>query len=323
MRLYCDDDGLGQGCAPMKKAAPRVIETDEAIVIGARRVPLFRDLYHVFLRASWAQALGGIVVAFLAINVVYGGLYMLTDGIAHARKGSFFDAFAFSVETLATIGYGAMAPQSVAAHLLVVSEAVVGLLATAVSTGLVFAKFTLSPALVVFSSKVTISPMNGVPTLSFRLGNERGDLIVEAMVRVAMIRTEVTAEGVLWYRMIDLPLARDRSPAMTRSWNVLHHLDERSPLFGATPDSLKKDEVELIVSLVGVDETSMQPVHARKRYTDDAIVFGARHADMVSVAADGERLVVDVTRFHDVVPTNPTDAFPYSHAPALPQSVDA
>src|ERR1044071_4764424 len=117
-------------------ARTRVIETDEAIVIGARRVPLLRDLYHLFLRAQWWQAIAGIVVTFLSINLVFGSLYFLVGGIANARSANFFDMFVFSVQTIATIGYGGMEPTTVASNALMIGEAVVGLLLTAITTGL-------------------------------------------------------------------------------------------------------------------------------------------------------------------------------------------
>jgi inward rectifier potassium channel len=274
---------------------------DEVIIVGGAPVPLFRNLYHRFLQATWSIALGAIVATFLAINVVYGTLYFVTGGVANARPDSFFDAFMFSVQTVATIGYGAMVPQTVLANVLVASEAVVGLLLTAVTTGLVFAKFTLSPGMIDFARNAVITPMNGVPTLMIRLGNLRDNAIVEATARVSLFRTEVTAEGTTWYRTLDLPLNRERTPALSRSWYILHTIDERSPLFGATTASLKRDEIEIIVSLTGIDETSMQPVHARKRYVDEEILFGVRYADMLSTREDGT-LVLDVARFHEVVP---------------------
>src|SRR5262249_22633364 len=157
------------------------------------------------------------------------------------------------------------------ANALMVAESVVGLIVTALATGLVFAKFSLTQARVAFSRHVTISPVDGVPTLSFRVGNERGNTIVDAMVRVALVRTETTVEGVLFYRMYDLHLVRERSPAVSRSWNVFHRIDEGSKLYGATPESLKKEETELIVTIIGIDDTSLQPVHARHRYIDDEI----------------------------------------------------
>ena len=102
---------------------------------------------------------------------------------------------------------------------------------------------------------------------------------------------------------------------MARSWTILHTIDAASPLFGATPESTKKDEVELLVSLVGTDDTSLQPVHARRRYVDDEIVWGARHADILAEETGGASMVLDIRRFHDVVPTEPVEGFPYPRPP--------
>lgn len=286
------------------------------LVIGAKSTP-FRDFYHRFLRLPWWAALTTIVVAFLGLNAVFAAMYRELGGVANARPGSFADAFFFSVQTMGTIGYGSMYPATPAANALVVAEAVVGLLVTAVATGLVFAKFSQSNARIVFSRHVTISPWDGVPTLMFRLSNERGNQIVEAQVRVVLTRTERTREGMTFYRMIDLPLVRDRSPAFTRSWAVMHAIVPGSLLHGHTPESLKTIEAELMVAVVGVDDTSLQPVHARHTYVDHEILWGARPVDVLSEREDG-RIVLDVTRFHDVVETDPTDEFPYPRRQAAP-----
>jgi inward rectifier potassium channel len=189
-------------------------------------------------------------------------------------------------------------------------ESVVGLVVTAVATGLIFAKFSRSTARVVFAHHAAIGPMDGVPTLMIRVGNERGNSILEATIRLVLLRTEKLKEGSTFYRMLDLKLTRERSPAMARSWTVLHPIIEGSPLFGATPESLAKDEVELVVTLVGTDDTSLQQVHARARYLDADILWGARHADVLSEGPDG-RLTLDIRRFDETEPTKPIEGFPY------------
>jgi inward rectifier potassium channel len=288
--------------APQTTSAP-------VLVIGTKRA-VFRDFYHRFLRLSWPLALLSIVALFLLLNVVFAGLYLEVGGITNARPGSLTDAFFFSVQTMGTIGYGAMYPGTPAANVLVVAEAVLGLLVTAVATGVVFAKFSQSIAQIVFSRHVTITPWDGVPTLMFRVGNERGNQIIEAQIRVVLIRTERTREGVTFYRMTDLPLTRDRSPAFSRSWSIMHTIVPGSLLHGQTPESLKASETELLIAVVGIDDTSLQPVHARHTYTDSEILWGARHVDILHERADG-RLVLDVRKFHDVMATEPTDDFPY------------
>jgi inward rectifier potassium channel len=207
-----------------------------------------------------------------------------------------------------------MYPESRAANLLVVTESVAGLLVTALVTGLVFAKFSLSTPRIVFARNAVIGMMDGVPTLMVRLGNERSNRIIEATIRVSMVRTERTVEGMTFYRMYDLTLSRERSPALSRSWTALHPITPSSPIYGHTPEKFKTEEVELFVTVSGVDDTSLQPMHSRHLYTDEAIVWGARHADVLS-EAEG-RLVLDLRRFHELTPTAPTAEFPYSLAEA-------
>jgi inward rectifier potassium channel len=277
--------------------------------VGAPATTL-RDFYHLFLRVRWSVALAAIVAAYLGLNAIFALGYRLVGGVANAGAGSFFDAFCFSVQTMGTVGYGAMYPASHAANVLVIAESVTSLIVTAVATGLVFAKFSRSSARVSFSAEAVISPMDGVPTLMLRVGNERGNQILEATIRLSIIVRETTKEGSTFYRMYDLRLTRDRSPAISRSWNVMHPIAADSPLFGATPESIARDEIELIATVVGVDDTSLQPVHARHRYEANDILWGARHADILSEDDKGN-VILDIRRFHDTVATQPIEGFPY------------
>lgn len=284
-------------------------QTDTGVVVvGVPPRPL-QDLYHALLRFTWTEALLAIAGVYVLANVVFAFGYMATGGI-DGSHGGFLDAFFFSVETMGTIGYGELHPVTVPAHLLVVVESVAGLILTALATGLVFAKFSLPASRIVFSKQVVISPMNGVPTLMLRVGNGRRSIVAEATVKLAMVRTEITDEGETFYRLVDLPLARERSPALGRSWTVMHVIDAASPLKDATPESLEKEEVEMIVTVVGTDDTSLQPTHARHRYLHPDILWGARHADVLRSRNDGV-LELDVRKFDEVHPTAPTPTFPY------------
>ena len=278
-------------------------------VVGARSTPL-GDLYLQILRSPWWLDLIGVSVLFLLINLVFAVLYTVVGGVDGTVPGSIADHFFFSVQTMGTIGYGVMHPRSGGAETLVTAEVIVGISLLAVTTGVLFAKFSVPRARMRFAECATISPFNGVPTLMFRIGNERASQIIEATIRVVVVRTEHSEEGVVFYRMYDLALARDRSPALARSWTVMHHIDGSSPLSGATPESLARDEVELLLTVVGIDETSAQNLSARHTYEHTRVRWGARHADMLSELPDG-RLQLDIRRFHEVVPTKPTPTFPY------------
>ena len=280
---------------------------EEVEVVGGTR-GLWRDLYHFFLRAPWWIDLLLLSTVFVLANVLFATAYSLTGGVKDAR--SFTDYFFYSVETMGTIGYGEMYPTTRAAHAIMTVEALTQIFLIAVTTGLVFAKFSIPRARVRFSEHPTIGPHDGVPTLQFRIGNERDSRLLEAVIRVVMMRTEKSIEGVTLYRMHDLKHERDRSPALSRSWTVMHKIDSSSLLHQATPATLERDEIEFILTLSGTDELSVQKLHAQTRYEAKLIRWGARHADMLSERPDG-RLQLDMREFQRLVPTAPTPTFPY------------
>jgi inward rectifier potassium channel len=288
---------------------PKVV--DDIEVVNADQHPL-RDLYHSLLRAPWWADILALSAVFLISNLFFAVGFWIVGGVHGAE--SFSDLFYFSVQTMGTIGYGAMYPTSRGANILVTLESLAEIFLLAVTTGLVFAKFSIPRARVRFADHPVIAPFDGEPTLMFRIGNERESRLLEAVIRVVMIRTEKTLEGVLIYRMRDLKLERDRSPALSRSWTVMHKLSATSPLFGTSPELLARDEVELIITLVGTDEISAQALHAQKHYRHELVRFGMRHADMLTELPDG-RLRLDMARFHDVVPTVASEDFPYPPPP--------
>jgi inward rectifier potassium channel len=293
------------GMRKRKPATPVDIE-----VVGQPK-PLLRDLYHSFLRAPWSVSLGAVAIAFFAVNLLFAIAYDLVGGVAEAH--SFADLFFFAVETSGTIGYGTMHPATPAAHIIVTLEALVGLLIAALSTGLLFAKFSRPYARMEFADHPVVTLYDGVPTLQFRLGNQRDSLLLEATVRVVILRTETTREGVTMYRMYDLQLDRERSPALARSWTVIHRMIPGSPLHGATPELLEKQEVELVLTVSGVDDVSAQAQHGQHRYNHTQVRWGMRYADMLSERPDGV-VQVDVRRFHHLEPTRRTQEFPWGDA---------
>lgn len=281
-------------------------------VVGVPRAGL-RDVYHWLLGVPWWAALGVIVGGWLLLNVLFAAAYLVTGGVANAAPGSFADAFFFSVQSVGTIGYGAMYPVTRAANVLVTLEAVAGLLATALATGLVFVRFSLTRARVMFSRRIAIGPLDGVPTLMIRIGNERRGRIANASFRLTLARTERSAEGIQLYRSVDLPLVRGSATALSRSWMVLHRIEPGTPLAGDSPETLAGAEAELTLGVTGTDETSLQPIHAQRTWRDGSIVWGARLADVLSETPDGN-VLLDLRRFHDLTPTAPVPGFPHGEA---------
>lgn len=274
-------------------------------VLGAPRAT-WRSWYVFLLDASWWVLAGIAASGYLITNALFAFLYTLGgDCISGAEPGSFADAFYFSVQSISTIGYGVMAPQTTYAHMIVTLEAFVGLIGFAVGAGLVFAKFARPTASLLFADRAVVHEYNGTPQLSFRVANWRGNDVVQASVTVALLRTETSSDGEVMRRLFDLPLVRDTSPLFKLSWTVMHEIDERSPLYGIDQAALESDNMMVIVTLMGLDESYGQMVYARHVYHSDAIGFGERYVDTISTRPDGV-VQLDLTRFHDTTAASPT-----------------
>jgi inward rectifier potassium channel len=273
----------------------------EVLSIGLRTATL-RDVYHSLLTTAWAQFFALVLVTYLGANLLFAlGYLAIGDGIEEARPGNFSDAFFFSVQTMATIGYGKMAPRGLAANLLVTLEALIGLLGLALVTGLVFAKFSRPTARVIFSQNAVITRFDGVPSLLVRMANERGNQIAEAQAHLVLLRTERTPEGEEIRRAHDLHLRRSHSAFFAFTWLVVHAITPDSPLHGETAESLKAKDIDLVASMTGLDETLSQAVHARHAWMPDQILWGHRFADVLVSLPDGRR-AIDYRRFHLVEP---------------------
>ncbi|HKM74665.1 MAG TPA: ion channel [Stellaceae bacterium] len=297
-----------------RPAPTRLVQRERSDRVGAigLRTPWLGDLYHQLLTLPWWAFLLGLSGVYLGLNVAFALLYLLGDGaIANARPGVFSDAFFFSVETLSTIGYGQMSPATPYGNIIMTVEALFGPALIAVSAGLMFARFSRPTARVMFSKVAVVTEYNGIPTLSFRLANERRNQILEAQVSVTLVRDERTTEGEWMRRFYDLQLARQRSPIFAMTFTVMHPIDPASPLWNETPSSLAAQAAEIVVTVTGFDETISRAVHARTSYLADEVLWGRRFADVFTETQDG-RLAIDYRRLHDTEPINPPEPNPAS-----------
>jgi inward rectifier potassium channel len=259
------------------------------------------DAYHrLLVMPPWLflLALSG---GYMAVNVLFAALYVADPkGIANARPGDVLDAFFFSAQTLASVGYGAMWPRSVYANGVATVEMFVGLCILGAATGLLFARISRPTARIMFSRRMVVAPLNGAPTLMFRAANRRQNRVVEAEVSVTMIYDVRTREGDTLRRFQDMSLLRGKTPLFFLTWQVMHVIDEASPLFGETEESLLAKKAEILVVMKGLDETFASTIHARASYVPGEIVWGRRLADIFTTLPNGER-AIDFRRFHDIV----------------------
>ena len=259
----------------------------------------WRDTYHWLLSLTWPRFALFLLGSYVGVNVVFATLYCtVPGGIAEMPSGSFLYAFFFSVETLATVGYGHMYPLTLAGHLVATAEILVGMFGMAVITGLIFVRFSRPTASLVFSEGMVISNFDGVPALMIRVANQRNQPMVEAEFRMMMIRTELTKEGEEVARFYPLRLQLDRTIMFPAAMTIRHFLDEGSPLYGITPERLAKEKPRFVTSIVCVDPVVSASVQSQYYYLWENVKFAHRFVEIYSVDGAG-RFVVDYGRLHE------------------------
>ncbi|SRR5579859_303585 len=264
------------------------------------------DLYYWMLTTSRVNFVASILAAYLGTNALFALAYMGAGGVENMRPFVFSDAFFFSVQTMATIGYGRMVPITSLANVLVTLEAGMGLFGMAVAASLLFARFTRATAGVRFSQNAVITQFDGKPTLMFRIANQRETRIHEAQIYLVVARQQNTAEGHSYRRLADLQPVRSFNPIFELSWTVMHVIDEESPLYGVTPQDMEQSVVAISVVFSGHHEGFQQRVHARHTYTQSLIEWDHRFADMITRDEDGA-IVIDYALFDELVPVAPKD----------------
>ncbi|MEO8845128.1 MAG: ion channel [Kofleriaceae bacterium] len=275
---------------------------------GTRPSSIADDAYHLLRTTTWPRALGLFVLVFLLSNVVFA--VILYFGHAKiANSTGFMDCFWFSVQSMGTIGYGYLAPEDNLANTVVTVETVYSIFLTALVTGMFFARFSTPSARVLFSNVALISRHDGQRVLQFRMANERTTAIVEATVHAYITREEKLESGETMRRVYDLKLRRQTSPVFALSFLVVHPIDEGSPLYNVTPESLLAGAINVIVTFTGIDDQLATNVHARYVWGVDDIKFDHRFADLFKIDAETGARYLDLAPMHDIVPL---DARPVS-----------
>lgn len=264
-----------------------------------------RDVYRWLLGLSWPQFALFVAIVYVALNLFFAFFYSLEqDSVAGTTTQHWFlDCFFFSVQTLATVGYGHMYPQSIYGHIVSTIEIMTGVFLLAVMTGLIFVRFSRPVARVVFSRSMVIGPLNGKPTLMVRVGNENHHSMVEAKFRILFSHDVALAEGGDFRYFHDLKLHFDRLTVFPAALTLRHEIDEKSPLHGATIESLQSGRALFFVSVVGIDPVIAAEVQTQKDYTWRDLQFGHRFVEIYQESKDeSRRLTVDYGRLHDTEP---------------------
>ena len=301
-----DERDLGFGSVVAGKSRQRLLNADGSFNVERTGTSILTSLnpYHTLLSMSWSTFLALVLLLYFLSNVVFGALYAsfgpeaLVDTSSTPTSDLFVRGFFFSVQTFATIGYGTIHPVGVIPNLLVTIESYYSLLANALITGVVFARFARPTAKVVFSDVAVVAPYRGITGLMFRIVNGRNNQLIELEAKV-MIARFVNENGRTVRRFDILELERRKVTFFPLAWTVVHPIEEDSPLFGLSHQDLVATDAEILILLTGIDETFSQTVHARSSYKPDSILFGRKFANLYNEVDDGQSISIDVRRLSE------------------------
>ena len=283
---------LGFGSVVSRESRQRLLNRDGSFNVERKGLPMWSSfsLYHELLTMPWWRFFLTVAAWYFAANTAFALAYLacgpeaLSSSVTGMENHTFWRAFFFSVQTLSTIGYGHVFPVGLAANTLVTLESLVGLLGFAIVTGFLFARFSRPTARILFSRHALIAPYRGIAALEFRAANARSNELIEVSAQLMLSRFE-DVDGVSIRRYYPLTLERPGVVFLPLTWTVVHPIDERSPLYGETPESLSRSRAEFLVLLKGFDETFSTTVQTRTSYTPEEVIWGARFANAFTVDA--------------------------------------
>lgn len=297
------DRDLGFGAIVAQESRQRLLNRNGSFNVAREGLRLrdWLSLYHLLLTISWPKFFALVILLYLLVNSLFAVAYVLCGPGAlsgesvHGTDSEFVRCFFFSVQTLATIGYGHINPVGLSANLIVTFEALVGLLGVALVTGILFARFSRPTAKILFSDHAIIAPYHGLTAFEFRLTNARRNQLVELSAKVIVALFEGPAER-RTRRFYPLELERDKVAFFPLSWTVVHPISEDSPLWQKGPAELAAMDAEFLILLTGIDETFSQTVHARSSYRHDELIWNAKFGDIYNRPTPTGSLTIDVRR---------------------------
>lgn len=295
------NDDLGFGSTPVIKNQ-RVLNTDGTPNIERTGLPWFKfdDTYTRLVTMSWPRFFLVILIAYLIVNTLFAvaynviGIENLNGAKGVTLRDQFFDAFFFSAQTISTVGYGHISPQGFVTSVLAAFESMLGLLAFALATGLLYGRFSRPTSKVSFSKKMVMAPYQKHKALMCRLVNLRRNSLVDIEVQMFMTYNE-TIDGKLKRSFYPMELERNKISVLALNWTVVHPITEDSLLFEKTLEELQGAEVEIVLILKAFDDTFAQTIHTRTSYQDEDIEWDAKFQLMYYHNDEG-KMVLDYSR---------------------------
>ena len=279
----------------------RVINRDGSVNVKRTGLPFFRtsDNYHRLITMNWGKFWLLVLGCYILTNVLFALIYVtigienLNGADGHTPFEHFMDAFFFSAQTISTVGYGHISPRGMLTNSVAAIESMIGLLAFALATGLLYGRFSRPYARIIYSDDMIVAPYRGGRGLMFRIANYRRNTLVDLAVEVIFSYNN-EADGKQVRQFFPLELERSRVSLLTLTWTIVHPLDDKSPLRDITPEDLKNTKASFAILMSAYDDTFAQTVRSRTSYEYHEVKWGRKFIPAFQNDKDG-RVIIDLS----------------------------
>jgi inward rectifier potassium channel len=259
------------------------------------------DIYHELINLKWATFIVLVFTLFFSVNLLFAFFFYLAgpEAITHSMGMTpterFFEAFYFSTQTITTVGYGKLSPNSNFVSALAAIESFLGLLGFALATGLMFARFSKPRKRLKYSEKAIIAPYKDINALMFRFANSGKNQLIE---------TEVDMVAAIWDEndqrryFQPLKLERNKISFFSTSWTVVHPIEEDSPIYSMSHADMENCQIEIIVMFKAFDDTYARMIYDRSSYLFNEILWGKKFVPIFN-NSDKSVMKIDIQKIGD------------------------
>ena len=302
--LQQESKELGFGATDARQK--RLINPDGSYNYIRIGLPFYKsfNVFHFLITAKWLRLMAIIILWYTLVNLIFVGFYYSVGideltGMAYSDHwGKFCEVYFFSAQTLTTVGYGRINPMGFSASALASIEALVGLMSFAIITGILYARFSKAPSIIMYSKNAIIAPFtwqgHEITAFMFRIANAYNSSLMEmrAKLSVSVLDFEsLDAAGQPIRRFLALPLERDNLTFFPSSWTIVHPIDENSPFYGMNEADFKRAMPEVMIFINGFDETFDQNIYSRTSYSSEDVVWGAKFVRLFGFDTEGNATV--------------------------------
>lgn len=298
-----DNTGFG---ANSSAQGGRLVNADGSVNLRKTGMPIWSrtSVYHSLLRMKRGHFFLAIMFFYTAVNIVFATIYFLVgvenlSGVDQSKSTfeEIMAAFFFSSQTLTTVGYGHVAPTGLLTNAIASTESLLGILAFAVVTGLIYGRFSRPKAYILFSDNMLIAPYKNGKALMLRLATYKNNHLTEVEGQLTM-SMQINDNGKMVNRFYALPLEISRVNSLALNWTMVHHITEESPLFQISLEELQAANTEVMVYIKAFDDHFSNTVQQRTSYTHHQLKYGARFLPMYERSEDGGYTILELDKIN-------------------------